>query len=116
MLAEFFPSLILGHSILLQQDYVHVGEPWIALTMAVLSEYFEQLHFVYGATSACRLTKRIPTEILNQNLRELPLSEIDRQMANARRKALQAIAEVLKTCQAALRIETGEVDGAAELI
>lgn len=116
VLAQFFPSLIPGHSILLQQDYVHVGEPWIALTMEVLSEYFEHLYFVYGATSVYRLIKPIPAAILNQNLREMSLPEMDQHMENARRKASPAIAEVLKTCQAALRIEKRDLQGAATLI
>jgi len=116
VISQFFPHLIPGHSILIQQDYVHVGEPWVALTMEVLSEYFEHLYFIYGATSVYRLIKPIPPEILEIRLREMSLSEMDQHMENARRKATPAIAEVLKTCQALLRIEKGDVNGAAELI
>lgn len=116
VISQFFRHLIPGHSILIQQDYVHVGEPWIALTMEVFSEYFEHLYFIYGATSVYRLIRPIPSEILEMRLREMSLSEMDRHMENARRKATPAIAEVLKTCQAVLRIEKGDLKGAAELI
>lgn len=116
VVSQFFANLIPGHSILIQQDYVHVGEPWVALTMEVFSEYFEHLYFIYGATSVYRLIKPIPADVLEIKLRELPLADMDRHMENARRKATPAIAEVLKTCQAVLRIDKGDLRGAAELV
>jgi hypothetical protein len=42
VIANFFPHLFPG-SIVIQQDYVHFGEPWVALTMEYLEEYFDRL-------------------------------------------------------------------------
>lgn len=116
VMKEFFPYLIPGQSILIQQDYVHVGEPWVALLMEILEEYFERLHFIYGATAVYRLIKPIPAELLNHNLRDMPLAEMDWHMENAIRKATPAIAEVLKCCQAALKIEKKDIDGADRIV
>lgn len=112
----FFPSLIPGHSIVLQQDYVHAGEPWVALTMEMLSEYFEPLYLVYGATAAYRLTKAIPADILRQNPRDLPLARIDELFERARGRATPAVAEVLKCCQASVRLDKGDIKGSRELL
>jgi hypothetical protein len=38
---EFFPRLIPGHSIVIQQDFYHCWHPYIHLTMQYLKDYFE---------------------------------------------------------------------------
>lgn len=43
MALDFFPALIAGQSILIQQDFMHWRQPWIAAQMARLSEYFVPL-------------------------------------------------------------------------
>lgn len=116
LLREFFPHLVPGHSILVQQDYVHVGEPWIALTMELLDDYFERLYFIYGGTAVFRLLKPIPQELLAIDLEALPLAETDRLFERARAKAPATVGEVLKCCQAAVRIEKGDLAGGELLI
>jgi hypothetical protein len=116
VLRHFFPRLIPGHSIVIQQDYVHVGEPWIALTMELLAEYFEPLYFIYGCSAVYRLVKPIPHALLDLDLAALPLSETDRLFEQARAKAQPTVAEVLKCCQAAVRIEKGDLAGAEALL
>jgi hypothetical protein len=116
VLQHCFPHLIPGHSIVVQQDYVHVGEPWVALTMEFLDEYFERLYFIYGASAVYRLRKPIPSDLLATDLEALPLAEIDRLFERARAKAPGTVKEVLKCCQARVRMHKGELDGAEELI
>lgn len=42
-ISEFFPKLIPGRSILIQQDYNDHSCPWVNATMELLSDYFEVL-------------------------------------------------------------------------
>lgn len=41
--AEFFPALIPGRSIVVQQDFLHRVQPWLAAQMFLLSDYFTPL-------------------------------------------------------------------------
>ena len=68
LMREFFPWLIPGRSIIVQQDWFHYGCWWIHLTMQHLQEYFEVLHNPYGATLGFRLLDKIPDELLQQDL------------------------------------------------
>ena len=113
---NFFPYLIPGRSIVIQQDYVHVGEPWVVLQMEILSEYFEFLYFIYGATAVYRLRKPIPAEVLDIDLEALPLAEVDSYFERARSRASASVREVLKCCQAVIHTERGELAGASSLL
>ena len=42
---NFFPHLIAGKSLVLQQDYIHDPLPWIPMTMALMADHFETLGF-----------------------------------------------------------------------
>lgn len=41
--AEFFPALVPGRSVLVQQDYLMAVQPWLPAQMIALSEYFVPL-------------------------------------------------------------------------
>ncbi len=57
---RWFPRLIAGRSVLVQQDYVHEWQPWILVSMELLHEYFLPLdYFDYG--SAVYLCLRTPS-------------------------------------------------------
>jgi hypothetical protein len=55
---QFFPSLIPGRSVVVQQDFVFAICPWVPLTMEYLADYFEPVGFaeycsvVYATRSA----------------------------------------------------------------
>jgi hypothetical protein len=115
VLREFFPCLIPGHSIVLQQDYVHVGEPWVALTMELLDEYFERLYLIYGCTAVYRCVKPILKDLLERDLEAMPLAECDALFERAQARAQPSVRQVLMCCQAAIRIEKGDLEGAARL-
>jgi hypothetical protein len=63
-LAEFFPNLIPGVSLVIQQDYVHFALPWIHITMERLADYFETLSYCRSGSVVFRLTKPLPAEVL----------------------------------------------------
>ncbi|SMX30886.1 hypothetical protein [Actibacterium lipolyticum] len=56
----FFPHLIAGQSLLVQQDLMHWSQPWIAAQMELLSEYFTPLAFCRDSTIVYGCTK-VPT-------------------------------------------------------
>lgn len=62
---EFFPALIPGRSIVIQQDYVHPTCPWLAVTMEYLADYFEPVAYVPGNSMVYTVTKAIPVEAVD---------------------------------------------------
>jgi hypothetical protein len=62
IIKEFFPRLIPGHSVLIQQDFVHELLPWLHVTMGLLKPYFRFLGVVGESPSAVWLnTRKIPS-------------------------------------------------------
>lgn len=43
LLMEFFPQVIPGKSVVIQQDYLHFSNPWVMATMEAMEDYFELL-------------------------------------------------------------------------
>ena len=71
VLAQFFPCLIAGCSVILQQDY-HWGEsPWIHITMELLADYVEILDWMPNGTVAYLLTAPLPADLLSTRVSEL---------------------------------------------
>ncbi|MEY8826916.1 hypothetical protein AB9K34_00500 [Sedimentitalea sp. XS_ASV28] len=62
----FFPHLIAGRSIVVQQDFLWWQQPWIAAQMAVLSDYFEPIAHVAPMSVSFLYTKHMPPEMLEQ--------------------------------------------------
>jgi hypothetical protein len=63
---QFFPALIPGHSIVVQQDYVHPTCPWLAITMELLADYFEPIGYVPGNSMVYLHTAAIPESVIAQ--------------------------------------------------
>lgn len=57
---EFFPALVPGRSIVIQQDYVHPTCPWLAVTMEHLADYFEPLAYVPGNSMIYGVRQAVP--------------------------------------------------------
>jgi hypothetical protein len=73
MSALFFPHLIPGHSIVVQQDFLWWQQPWVAVQMAILSEYFEPVVHVPRDSVSFRYKKEIPEDVLET----LRVAELD---------------------------------------
>lgn len=70
---EFFPSLVPGRSILVQQDYIHEWLPWIHITMQLLDDFFEPVMVVDGSPSVLFASARqVRVSDLPRHLRDLP--------------------------------------------
>jgi hypothetical protein len=63
ILNEFFVFLQPGSSILVQQDYQHWSNPWVAASMELLEEYFELLSWTEENAVVFGCTKALPKGI-----------------------------------------------------
>ena len=61
----FFPHLIPGQSIVVQQDYFHWRQPWVPAQMRLLSECFELVGWCAENTAIFRATETICSACLN---------------------------------------------------
>lgn len=62
--AQFFPQLIPGVSLLVHQDFLHKQQPWLAVQMVRLAEYFTPLGLVARDCVVFACTKAISAEAL----------------------------------------------------
>lgn len=114
VLRNWFTCLIPGRSILIQQDYVHFAEWWIAVTMEYFKECFELIEFVYGASAVYRCVKTVSPESITAFLKLSPSDHV-LLMRNAISDAPKSVAEVLKCGLAALLMRTDPVEAARTL-
>ena len=75
---EFFPHLIPGRSLVVQQDFFHHMEFWVIVTHELLHEYFEYVGFVRWNSAVFRCVKSVPVEAIPVNLRALGLARLSR--------------------------------------
>jgi hypothetical protein len=71
MAQEFFPKLVPGKSLLLNQDYVFAGQPWVIMAMELLSDYFEDHEPPTECTMTHRCIAPITREIVRDRLGEM---------------------------------------------
>jgi hypothetical protein len=110
---QFFPSLIAGRSIVVQQDLVFAMCPWVAVTMEHLAQYFEPISFVPDCSVAYLLHRELPAAIepISGLSLERQLALMDRAIARFRGSAQV----VLQCAKAILLLDHGESEQAAEL-
>jgi Methyltransferase domain len=82
ILRRFFPHLTPG-AIVVQQDLVHFGHPWCAITMELLADKFEYLGFVSFSSAVYALRSPIapselPADIVGRLSAERVVSLIER--------------------------------------
>lgn len=88
-IAEFFPHLIPGRSVLVHQDYFHCWHPYIHISMEFLADEFEMVdEHVPHQSRVWRLAKPIPAEKIARMAaydlsREERLALLDRQIAKS---------------------------------
>jgi SAM-dependent methyltransferase len=75
---QFFPALVPGRGVLVQQDYVHEWLPWIHITMQLLDRCFERVAVVPGSPSVVfRCTRTVKPADLPVHLRDLPDARLE---------------------------------------
>ena len=63
VVSEFFPCLIPDRSVIVQQDYAFAFQPWMAITMEYLSEYFEPVAFAEYNSVVFLCRRQVPREL-----------------------------------------------------
>jgi hypothetical protein len=113
IVSEFFPCLIPGRSIVVQQDAVFAGCPWVALTMEAFSNYFEPVGFAEHCSIVYLCTNPIPRSLAPVSaLPHVRRIELMDQVITRFQGSPRAVLECAK---ATLLIEHGDFD-AAQLI
>ena len=65
---NWFPSLIPETGILIQQDQIQEYHVWVAVTMSMLSDYFEPVDYTLNSSMVYRLKRAIPRSALDRCL------------------------------------------------
>jgi hypothetical protein len=112
LVTEFFPHLIPGRSIVVQQDYVHEWCPWLHVAMERLAEYFEPLGFVEHNTMVYRLDRPIPRELTAARVSTYSREDKIRLMHRSVNRFHGAERGFVECAEAVLLSELGEADKA----
>jgi hypothetical protein len=117
LLREFFPSLIPGVSIVVQQDYFHYYCYWITLVMEYLADYFTPVHMPGGGTLGFALTREVPSALLERDYeRFFSRSEAEGLFARAAGRYTGARRLLMETAKAAMLSDYGDLAAAVETL
>ena len=116
VVSRMFPRLIPGRSVVVQQDYMHFAEYWIAITMEYFRDYFEPLDFIFGASGVFLATRSLSPEDATIDLAAFTPDHKKALMDRAIARASRTGAQVLKTAKAKLLVDLGEIDAAEQII
>jgi hypothetical protein len=114
IMEQFFPYLVPGRSIVVQQDYVFPGCPWVILTMEHLSDYFQPVAFAEYCSAVYLCRQKVPPGL--PPVSELPHERRIELMDRAMRRFFGYPRGVLECAKATLLIEHGDLDTANEII
>lgn len=67
----FFPALVPGKSIIVQQDFLHFSQPWVVAQMELYQDYFEFLAHCPNDSMIYRCTRKIDEAALEAGETEL---------------------------------------------
>jgi hypothetical protein len=117
LLREFFPHLVPGVSVVVQQDYFFVSCYWIHLVMEALSPYFRISAMPEGPTLAFDLVAPIPPHLLERDYehaftRDDAVALMDRSLA----RFTGTHRLVAETAKVSLLLAYGDVTGAAQVL
>ncbi len=116
LLTDFFPCLIPGRSVVIQQDLVFEWCPWLAVTMEYLADYFEYVAFVEYNTTVYLHTRPIPPHILRVKLWDLPVEHKIELMDRAIGRFSGYAKGMLECAKAALLLECGRAHQTIEIL
>jgi len=116
LLTDFFPCLMPGRSVVIQQDFVFEWCPWLALTMEYLADYFEYVAFVEHNSTVYLHTRPIPSDILHVKLWDLPLQYKVELMDRAIGRFSGYAKGMIECAKAALLLESGQASEAIDLL
>jgi hypothetical protein len=117
LLREFFPHLIPGVSVIVQQDYFFVSCYWIHLIMEALSEYFRPVHMPDGPTLGFEVVAPVPQErLLVDYERTFSKDEAVKLMDRVLARFEGARRSTAMTAKVSLLLAHDDVDGAESVL
>ena len=117
LLREFFPCLIPGVSVVVQQDYFFVSCYWIHLIMESLADYFRPVHMPDGPTLGFEVVAPVPADLLRVDYQHaLSKAEAIRLMDRALARFEGAKRLVASTAKVSLLLAYRDVDAARALL
>ena len=113
----FFPALVPGHSLVIQQDLVHWGHPWCAIVMELLADHFEYLGWVWYSSAVYRCVRAISERDLPASLlAECSSSQMLELLDRAAERLGEPIAGTLRLSGAVVLGSHGEYRAARERV
>lgn len=110
---EFFPALVPGESLVIQQDLVHWGHPWCAIIMELLADHFELLGWAWYSSAVYRCVRAIsPSDIPTRLRHELSTDEMLRLIERAAARMGEPIAGSIRLSGAYVYGSHGNISGA----
>ena len=109
-----FSCLIPGRSIVVQQDYVFPGCPWVILTMEHLRDYFEPVAFAEYSSVVYLCHKQVPRGL--RRVSELSHAEMLELMDQAAARFLGYPRDVVVCAKATLLFMHGDHDQATAIL
>ncbi len=116
LIQQFFPRLIPGQSIVIQQDYHWPHTPWISITMELLADHVTYLGSMPWATAYYRFERTLEPGELPARLRDLGADRLRALAARAQRFEPGGREWTAQQCNlVALCLSFGQVDDAVEI-
>jgi hypothetical protein len=78
---NFYPALLPGRALLVEQDFCHYFTPWVHLIQERLRDFVEPVHSIpYSGSLVFRVVKPIPADLIGPDLgfSDFPAEEVER--------------------------------------
>ena len=112
VIRQFLPCLIPNRSVVLQQDYAFAFQPWIAITMEHLRDYFEAVAFAEYNTVVFVCREPVPRDVTLPS--ELPYDAKLTLLETATQRFRGYPRSYLEAGKAMLLLEQGDLAGAQD--
>ena len=112
VVSQFFPCLIPGRSVVVQQDYAFAFQPWVAITMEYLSDYFEPVAFAEYNSVVFLCRRPVPRELPHASIADLSDDEKMSLLERSCNRFRGYPRSYLEAGRAVLMLERGETEAA----
>lgn len=112
---QCFSQLIPG-GLVIQQDYVHFAEWWVAATMEYYREDFDELGYYFGATKLFQVKNGGLKGAADFDLRDFSYSTIERLLISAMERSPITVSKALRTALGMFYVDCGKHDLALQTV
>jgi hypothetical protein len=116
MFNDYISNLIPGEGFLIQQDYVHFAQWWVAASMEYFHEDFDELGYYFGGTKLFKLKDSGCHDAKAFNLNDMTFESVERLLIRAIERAPVTVKEALQTALGMYYIDSGKYDLALETV